>query len=157
MIRLEATVSKEAIAKIKAALERKLTKIQERIAIRTFNFIVDADIDYTRGPNVGSPARAPQWSGAFMASWNIQSGSIDTSSAIAPVGVRLERPIFPRAQEVATIAHTSYKAPIYISNSVQNERGESYAGQIENFGSPKHLGGWKIAQNAVNVARIFGV
>lgn len=157
MIRIEASVSVQSIARVKAALERKLTEIQERVAVRTFNFIVDADIDYARGPNVGSPARAPQWSGAFMASWNIQSGSIDTSSAISPVAVRLDKPIFPRASNVSNISHSSYKVPIYISNSVQNEDGESYAGQIEARGSPRHMTPWKIAQNAVNIAKIFGV
>ena len=156
MISVSVEVSQQSINKVKQALERKLAQIQERTALKLYNFIVDARIDYARGPNSGAPARAPQWSGAYMASWNIQSGSIDTSHAVAPTSVRLKTPIFPRAENKYNINHTNYNVPIYISNMVENDQGESYAGAIENYGTPKHPNDpWKIARNAINVLKYF--
>lgn len=155
MLSVSATVSKESLERCKRELLEKLTRKQEEIAIKVYNFIVSGSVDYSPGPNNGMPAKVPQWSGAFMASWRIESGSVDNSSAVAPTGVRIARPIFPRASIVANISHQSFKVPIYISNSVVNDRGEHYAEDIENRGTPKHMEGWKIAYNATQVARLL--
>jgi len=155
MLSISATVPKASFDKCKAELLVKLTKIQEQVAIKTYNFIVSAVVDYSPGPNVGMPARTPQWSGAFAASWNIRSGTVDRSAEIAPSKGKLERPIYSPSGKVLDIAHTSFKIPIYISNSVQTDKGEHYAGKIENTGTNLHLYPWKIAYNATQVIKLL--
>lgn len=155
MLSVSATVPKASFDKCKDELLAKLAKIQEEVAIKTYNFIVDAVVDYAPGPNVGMPARTPVWSGAFAASWNIRSGSIDRSAEIAPSKGKMVKPIYAPSGKVVDLAHTNFKVPIYISNSVQTDKGEHYAGQIENVGTGQHLQPWKIAYNATQVARMW--
>jgi hypothetical protein len=117
---------------------------------------VSAVVDYSPGPNKGMPARTPVWSGAFAASWRISSGEVDNSSAVAPSGGKLDGATkYASADKVLDIAHPSFKIPIYISNSVKNDKGEHYAGKVENFGTPFHAQPWKIAYNATQVIKLL--
>ena len=155
MLSISATVPKASFDKCKAELLAKLAKIQEDVAIKTYNFIVSASVDYSAGPNFGTPARTPQWSGAFAASWNIRSGNVDRSAEIAPSKGKLDRPIYSAPGTVLDIPHSNHRIPIYISNSVMTDKGEHYAGKIENEGTNLHLQPWKIAFNATQVIRMW--
>jgi hypothetical protein len=145
-------VSEASVKRVRAMIEAHITRCQEKVALKVYNYIISADTDYTPGPNLGV-ARTPEWSGAFKSSWRIQSGSVDSSHATAPERGSKVLSRFAMPGVKLDLNHTNYKMPIFVSNMVADNSGDSYAGKIENVGTPYHEEPWKIAANAVNVIR----
>lgn len=153
---MSTAVSKDSVDRVRATLERKIAACQERVALKVYNFIVSADVDYTPGPNLGA-ARTPEWSGAFRSSWRISSGSVDGSHEVSPSRRKYQGVVFKGSGTKSDLNHADYRIPIFISNSVRDAKGRSYAGQIENLGTYHHQEPWKIAANALNVIRHLSI
>ena len=122
-------IDKSSLKSVNGFIEKQLTKITEQVGVKTYNQIL-----------LGS---YPYWSGSYISSWNISSGSPDKT---------VNAPPKDRSQNVYAVPEIIYRVenvqpyqPIYISNYTPHSYKVEYMGTKY---SPHE--GWYVATNAVN-------
>lgn len=126
MITFKVNVPEASLKTIKAAIDRKVAEVLEFAALKTYNYILTHEYPY--------------WSGAYVSSWNISVGSPDTSFNVS----KLDKGVYLPPEIRFDLGTVGANDTIFISNYA------SHSYQIEYDGTPRHDGGYYIANQAVN-------
>lgn len=137
MLKFDVKISEASLAAIKAAVEAKARDVMEDTAVKIFNKIVTGS----------EGADYPLYSGSYIASWTIQSGSPNTSYK-QPYW---NKNLYDAPDPVLGVSGAEKVNTIYVSNYVP------HAGTVELDGTPTHPSPWMQAHYAVNdvVASVF--
>lgn len=137
MLKFDVKISEASLAAIKAAVEAKAREVMEMTAVRIYNKIVTGS----------EGADFPYYSGSYIASWKIQSGSPNTSYK-QPYW---NKNLYDAPDPVLGVSGAEKVNTIYVSNYVP------HAGTVELDGTPTHPSPWMQAHYAVNdvVASVF--
>lgn len=130
MLKFGVKISEASLAAIKAAVEDKAREVMEMTAVRIYNKIVTGS----------EGADFPYYSGSYIASWKIQSGSPNTSYK-QPYW---NKNLYDAPDPVLGVSGGEKANVIYVSNYVP------HAGQVELDGTPTHPSPWMQAHYAVN-------
>lgn len=121
--------SKFDVKRVEKLIEEKVTKTASDLAKTVYYEIIDGNY--------------PEWSGAYIASWNIGVGVPDYTHKPLPEVSQGTPDVSYSPPQMPPMFKATYGVPIYVTNSVP------YAYDIEHYGSPLHLGPWMILHHAV--------
>lgn len=130
MLKFDVKISEASMKDIRQAVEAKAREVVELAAVRIYNKIVTGS----------EGADFPYYSGSYIASWTIQSGSPNTSYK-QPYW---NKNLYDAPDPVLGVSGAEKVNTIYISNHVP------HAGQVELDGTPRHPSPWMQAHYAVN-------
>lgn len=124
MLKVTVTVPEASIKAIKKAIEKKLIQVLEDVSLKTYNYILTHDYPY--------------YSGSYIASWNINVGSVNRSYKAPGEPNDYSPPMLQKSLNISNPYQT-----VYLSNYAPH----SY--QVEVLGTPSHpKDGWYIAAEA---------